>query len=76
MTSRPLTPKEINNLMGRGRDEVRRRTRKGRAMRTNPAMVPVRVEKSPRKRLSFHASYEMEIILLTSTLRYKMLSAC
>jgi len=59
MPSRPLTPKEINNPMGRGKDEVRRRTRKGKTMRTNPTTVPVRVEKSPRKRLSFHASYVM-----------------
>jgi len=33
--------------MGRGRDEVRRRTKRGKAMRTNLATVPVRVGKSP-----------------------------
>jgi len=49
MLSRPLTPKEINNLMGRGRDELIRITRKEKAMQTNPPMMPKRGGKSPRK---------------------------
>jgi len=36
--------------MGIGRNEVRRRARKGKVMQTNPTMVLERVGKSPRKR--------------------------
>jgi len=50
MSSKLLTPKEINNPMEKRKDEVGRRTRMGRAMRTNLTMMPKRVGKSPRKR--------------------------
>jgi len=60
--SKLLTPKEINNLMGRKRDVVRRKIRMGRVMQTNPVIILGRVKRSPKRKLSFLANCIMETI--------------
>jgi hypothetical protein len=62
MSSNLLTPKEIKIPMGRRKDEVRKRTRMGRVMQINPAIMLVVVEMSLRRKSSFHASYAVETI--------------
>jgi len=62
MSFKLLTPKEIKISMGRRRDEVKIRIKIGRVMRISPTIMLVKVEKSLRRKLSFHASYAVETI--------------